>query len=282
MSASTGPRTSRVLVVGWDGVRDDERRRAATPHLDALGARGFVRAVRVNEKDPTISGPVWSTMATGVHSDRHGVIDNDFAPNRFAEHPDFFTVFRSARPGATVFAAGEWAPLFTRMSGGPLFAGGYRPPVGQLESLEGIAAIDEAVCGRAAQELLAADHTIVFAYFVLPDAVGHAEGVTPRYRAAIETCDRQLGVLRAAIDARPGRADEDWTIIVLTDHGHLDEGHHGGDTDAERTAWIGAEGPGITAASGVGVDHADVFAQVLSTVDVEYEAARVDGRPFGA
>ncbi|MFE6997222.1 alkaline phosphatase family protein [Microbacterium sp. NPDC057659] len=282
MSEPAGPRSSHVLVVGWDGVRDDERRGAATPYLDALGGRGFLVPVQVHEKDPTISGPVWSTMATGVHSDRHGVVDNDFTPNRFAEHPDFLTVFRNARPSATVFAAGEWAPLFTTMSGGPLFAGGHRPPVGQLDSLEGIAAIDEAVCGRAAQELLAADHAIVFAYFVLPDAVGHAEGVTPRYRTAIETCDSQLGVLRAAIDARPGRADEDWTIIVLTDHGHRDEGHHGGDTDAERIAWIGAEGPGITAASGVGVDHADVFAQVLSAVEVAYDADRVDGRPFGA
>lgn len=275
-------RTARVLVMGWDGVRDDVRRAVRTPHLDRIAARGFARTVRVHPKNPTISGPVWSTMATGVHSDRHGVVDNDFRGHRFAEHPDLLTRLRAARPEATTFAAGEWPPLFTADSGGPLFAGGYRPPLGPQDALPGIAAVDEATTGRVAQELLTQDHTAVFSYHVLPDMVGHDQGVTDLYRAAVETCDQQLGVLLAAIEARPARDREDWTVIVLTDHGHRDEGDHGGDSEAERQAWIAAAGPGITAASGDGIDHADVMAHALTVLGVELDLESIAGRPFGA
>ncbi|MFC0676117.1 alkaline phosphatase family protein [Brachybacterium hainanense] len=281
MTAASAP-VPHVLIVGWDGVRDDVRRSEATPHLDSLAERGFARTVRVHPKNPTISGPVWSTMATGVYSDRHGVRDNDFTGSRYDEHPDLLTLLRAARPGASTFAAGEWPPLFTEHSGGPLFEGGYRPPLGDQAEIPGIAAIDEATTGRVAAELLTADHAAVFSYHVLPDMVGHDQGVTDLYRAAIRTCDAQLGVLLAAIEARPRRGEEEWTVIVLTDHGHRDAGHHGGDSDEEREAWIVAAGPGIDESSGDGVDHADVMAHALTTLGVAVDLDRVDGRPFGA
>lgn len=280
---SGSPARQHVLVVAWDGVRDDERRAAATPHLDALAARGFLSTVRVDARNPTISGPVWSTVATGVYSDAHGVRDNDFRGHRYREHPDFITRLLEARPEATAFAAGQWPPLFTATDGGPLFPrGAYRPAPGVLiEDGPTLLALDEATTGRCAAELLTRDHALVFAYLVLPDMVGHDQGVTPLYRAAIETCDDQLGVLLAAIAARPGRAQEEWTVIVLTDHGHRDEGHHGGDSDEERLAWIAASGPGITAASGRGVDHADVAAHVLAVLGVDVPAGAMLGVPFG-
>ena len=273
-----------VLIVAWDGVRDDERRAARTPHLDALAAAGFLTTVRVDDRNPTISGPVWSTVFTGVYSDEHGVVDNDFRPNRYAEHPDAISRLLSARPDATAFAAGQWPPLFMTVDGGPLFPrAAYRPAPGVLvEDGATLLAIDEATTGRCAAELLTRDHALTFCYLVMPDMVGHHQGVTPRYREAIETCDAQLGVLLAAIAARPGRADEEWTVIVLTDHGHRDEGHHGGDSDAERLAWIAAAGPGITAASGGAVDHADVAAHVLTTLGVDVPAGVMRGVPFGA
>ncbi|WP_341976208.1 alkaline phosphatase family protein [Microbacterium sp. LTA6] len=277
-------RRNHVLIVGWDGVRDDILRAARTPHLDEIAADGFLATVRVHEKNPTISGPVWSTMATGVYRDLHGVHDNDFHANAFDRYPDVLTQVRAAQPGATTFAAGAWAPLVEEASGGPLFAGGgYRPGLPERSEdgpLETVAAMDEAVISRVARELRHRDHSVVFAYAALPDIVGHTEGVTERYRVSVETCDEQLGVLMAAIDARPTRGQENWTIIVLTDHGHRDEGDHGGDSDEERLAWIAARGPGIDRAP-VGVDHADVAPHVLQSLGL---GVREDlpGRPFGA
>lgn len=278
-------RRQRVLVVAWDGVGDSERLAARTPYLDALGEAGFLTAVRVHERNATISGPVWSTVATGVYSDAHGVRDNDFTGNRYREHPDFITRLVRVRPEATTFAAGQWAPLFTGVDGGPVFpVGAYWPPAGDPESadLATMRVSDEATTGRVAVELLTRDHTILFAYLVLPDMVAHDQGVTAEYRAAIETCDGQLGVLLAAIEARPTRSEEEWTIIVLTDHGHRSGGGHGGDSEAERQAWIGAAGPGIDAVSGRHVDHADVAAHVLAAVGVQLAEGEMEGVRFGA
>ena len=278
----TQHRTPHVLVMGWDGVRDDVRRAARTPHLDRLAARGFESTVRVHEKNRTISGPVWSTIATGVHADQHGVVDNDFRSHRFAEHPDVLSRVRAARPGATTFAAAPWAPLVTTDSGGPLFPGGHHLELGGQDPLAALAACDEAVTGRVAQELLTADHAAVFSHHDLPDGVGHHEGVTDAYRAAVETCDAQLRVLLAAIEARPHRESEDWTVIVVTDHGHTETGGHGGDSEDERLAWIVAAGPGIDSDSGRGVDHADVMAHALTALGIEIDLGTIAGRPFGA
>lgn len=65
---------------------------------------------------------------------------------------------------------------------------------------------------------------------------------------------------------------------MVTDHGHLDEGGHGGDTDEERTAWMVASGAGVP--EGItSLDHADIAAQVLSTFGVDHSA--LAGVPFG-
>jgi arylsulfatase A-like enzyme len=42
----------------------------------------------------------------------------------------------------------------------------------------------------------------------------------------------------------PARADEHWTVLVTTDHGHLDAGGHGGDTHAEREVFVVLDEPG--------------------------------------
>lgn len=273
----------RVLFVAWDGVRDDELAAAITPCLDALTAQGFRATMRVHPKNPTISGPVWATSLTGVHSDEHGITDNNLHGHRLGSFPDVLYRIRKAMPGASTFAAGAWAPLFSAVSGGPLLVGGgYRPMSGidDETAREQIASIDEATTGRCAMELLTAEHSAVFAHFERPDMVAHSEGITPRYRAAIETCDTQLGVLLAAIDARANRANEEWTIIVATDHGHRDEGGHGGESREERNAWIVAVGPEVNASSASHVDHSDIAAHVLHALGLPVPPETV-GRPFG-
>lgn len=277
-------RSKHVLIVGWDGVRDDERRAARTPHLDALAGRGFAATVRVHEKNPTISGPVWTTVATGVYSDRHLVRDNDLSPLDRDRYPDVLARVRAGLPGATTFAAAPWAPLVTEDAGGPLFAGGgYLPPApGPSAGIAGIESVDAAVMSQTARELLERDHAAVFGYLEVPDIVGHVEGVTPRYRTAIETCDEHLGVLLAAIHARPHRADEDWLVVVVTDHGHRDGGGHGGDSEEERLAWIVAAGPDVDEASGAGADHADIAVHALAFLGVPLTGEDLDGDVFGS
>jgi hypothetical protein len=49
----------------------------------------------------------------------------------------------------------------------------------------------------------------------------------------------------SAVRSRPERPEENWTTVVVTDHGHMDRGGHGGREPEVTTAWAAAAGPGI-------------------------------------
>src|SRR5262245_53077723 len=114
----------RAVVFGVDGVRFDTLCATRTPHIDGIAAAGFLAPVQVNPAGPTISGPCWSTVATGVLPTRHGVFDNDLRGHRIADSPDFLTRVRTTRPSAQTYAAADWPPLVDETDGGPVFIGG--------------------------------------------------------------------------------------------------------------------------------------------------------------
>ena len=82
-------------------------------------------------------------------------------------------------------------------------------------------------------------------YLGAVDFAGHATGSGTAYRAALLAADQRVGRLVAAVRSRPSGPAEGWTIVVVTDHGHLDEGGHGGREPEVTTAWAAAAGPGI-------------------------------------
>jgi hypothetical protein len=264
--------TRRVLVVGIDGVRYDLLDQVAMPRLTQLRAAGFLAPVLVDEQTPTMSGPCWATIATGVRVGKHGVWSNDFSGHRLGVFPDFAT--RLARGlGRTTFVAAGWDPLVLARDGGPLFAAPSRlvyvaPEAHTAEAWE---QADEAVTVDAEAVLRRDPVDAAFVYLGAVDETGHLHGCGERYLASIENADARLGRLLDALQARDAGPDEDWTVIVVTDHGHVDEGGHGQRSDVERTAWIAAAGPDL--APGVApsreLHHADVAAHVFKALGLE-------------
>ena len=273
---------SRVLVIGIDGVRLDVLRAVSTPHLDAVAAEGFLAPVRIDDATPTWSGPCWATVATGVSAAKHGIMHNVFTGHRLAEHPDFLTL-ASLAGKRTYLSVGSWEPLATAACGGPLFAAPDR--VTFTSYGQDCDRGDEAATVDAERELLAADYDVAFVYLGDVDETGHELGVGAEYRAAVERADARLGRLVATVRSRPAYAEERWTVIVVTDHGHVDEGGHGGDSDLERTAWIAASGPGIAPGAEPGtLRHVDVAAHVYEAVGLSEAMAGLplEGKPFAA
>jgi predicted AlkP superfamily pyrophosphatase or phosphodiesterase len=273
---------SRVLVIGIDGVRLDVLRTTATPHLDAIAADGFLAPVRIDDATPTWSGPCWATIATGVSVARHGITHNVFTGHRLAEYPDFLTL-ASLAGKRTYLSVGSWEPLATAACGGPLFAAPDRVTFTSygLDCERG----DEAATVDAERELTAADYDVAFVYLGDVDETGHELGVGTHYTAAVERADARVGRLVAALRSRPGFAEEAWTVIAVTDHGHVDEGGHGGESDVERTAWIAACGPGIVAGVEMGtLRHVDVAAHVFEAVGLAAAMGELalEGKAFAA
>lgn len=299
----------RVLVVGIDGVRLDVLNRLPTPHLDALAADGFLAPIDVDADTPTMSGPCWATVVTGVTVAKHGVWSNDFTGNRLDVFPDFATRL-AAQDGRRTFVAAGWQPLMQAHHGGPLFRApsstAYVSPT--ADTPEAWEHCDEQITEAAVRALAGAgadtgadanadvpadaeagaaggvDDDVVasFVYLGAPDETAHFLGCGEAYEASIRRADARLGRLLAAVRSRPSYADEQWTFLVVTDHGHVDAGGHGGRTPEERTAWLVAAGPGIGPAPRP-LRHADVAAQVFAALGRHPDRHwTLDGRPFAA
>ena len=81
-----------------------------------------------------------------------------------------------------------------------------------------------------------------FVYLGAVDINGHVGGVDAAYHASVRATDERVARLVAAVRSRPAYSDEDWRIVVVTDHGHLDEGGHGGREPEVITAWASVSG----------------------------------------
>jgi predicted AlkP superfamily pyrophosphatase or phosphodiesterase len=192
----------------------------------------------------TDSGPGWSSVLTGVWPDRHGVTGNDYTGADYTRYPDFLSRAATARPGLRTAAAVSWPALVRRGTLGRAIGRRVR----YNGESRGYETADRLVARTAVRWLTKDDPDVVFVYFGATDEAGHATGpLSPAYDQALLAQDAHLGRLLDAIDARrrdPARAEERWTVLVTTDHGHLDTGGHGGDTRAEREVFVVLAEPG--------------------------------------
>jgi hypothetical protein len=104
--------------------------------------------------------------------------------------------------------------------------------------------------GQGNQSVTAAQNQLVnpnldamFVYFDECDLAGHASGFSPNnpiYMNAIETVDGHIGSIMTALQNRPGYADEEWIILLTTDHGGIGNGHGGNSSQERGIWWIGS------------------------------------------
>ncbi|MER7172573.1 alkaline phosphatase family protein [Streptomyces mesophilus] len=273
----------RVLVVGIDGVTLETLAAVPTPHLDSVTEAGFLAPVAIDPGTPSMSGPCWATVVTGVRIDKHAVWSNDFSGNRLQLFPDFASRL-TAEHGAYTYVAAGWQPLLTVAHGGPLFRTPGRTTfiAAAADTVEAWDATDEAITREAVRVLTEDDPEASFVYLGAVDETGHILGCGDAYEEAIVRADKRLGRLLAALRARSSYTQEEWTVIVVTDHGHRPEGGHGGRSERETTAWIACCGPSIAAGEpDRALRHEDVAAQVFASLDRKIDShATVDGRAW--
>lgn len=242
----------KVMLIGIDGLRiDDALRPGAAPALTALVDTGSITPMTMEV--PTISGPGWSSLLTGTTHAEHGVSDNTFAGHTLRSGADFLSRAFAADQGRTTFAAADWPPLVDPAGPGPVIAsrddqrrGGQHVVVLRDGELRGYDAMDGEVTAAAELAIREAGPDASFVYLGAVDEAGHRHGgASPEYAAAILQTDVRLGRLLDAIRRRvepdgPGTQghDEDWLVGVTTDHGHLDEGGHGGGDDVLRRSFL--------------------------------------------
>jgi hypothetical protein len=222
----------KVLVIGIDGCRGDALQAANAPHLDSLAAAGF-RTYEGITQPPTWSATGWSTMLTGVWEQKHKAVDNSFTNNQFATWPHFFARLRSVDPTLSLHSIVHWGPINSQIT--------------TQADQELTLSTDQAVADAAVSLLQNGDPDVLFLHFDDVDHAGHDYGFSPsvaNYITAIEVVDQQLGPVLEAVKQRP--VDEQWMVLVSTDHGGIGPSGHGGISFVEQRIFTLASGPGIS------------------------------------
>ena len=127
----------------------------------------------------------------------------------------------------------------------------WSPINGQIVGTSADVVVNPSSAAQATQAVVDAlndgDPHAIFVHFDDPDYAGHAYGFSPfvfPYLDAIEAMDVLIGQMMAAMEARPNYAEEDWLVLVTTDHGGIGT-THGGNSMEERRVFVIASGESV-------------------------------------
>lgn len=229
----------KTLIIGMDGTQlqyyeqlgaDTNLKKRLLYHKAYAGGLNG----RASEQ-ATISGPGWMTLLTGVWANKHGVISNAESLRVDPEFPSLFKRLRNALPNAYLSSIVNWSLINTA----------FLLEDAQGNNVRESGLTDEQVTARTLEilEITPADFT--FIQLDEPDEVGHTSGFGPAYQFALREADERLGRLLDKVAARAHtNPQEDWLVIVSTDHGRDYWGKgHGGVTEQEKTVFIASNKP---------------------------------------
>lgn len=248
----------KAIFIIIDGVSKDVIEKVATPNLDAIAQEGgFLSAYQGGERNeynqtPTISAPGYNNVLTGVWFNKHNVPDNAIkAPNYY--YPTIFRLFEDQFPGRKTAIFSSWLDNRTKLVGEGLAQTGnilldYHFDGLELDTMKYphdksrkfMSDIDQAVTDATVSAIVETAPDLSWVYLEFTDDMGHMYGDSEQFTDAVQLADRRIGQIWSAIKQRREKYNEDWLIVVTTDHGRdtKDGRSHGGQSHRERAAWI--------------------------------------------
>lgn len=260
LGAAAPAQSRRVVAVLVDGLRVDTAADIATmPFLAELRARGASATMGV--RTPSYSVPGWTVLMTGAWTELHGGL----AMNP----PDV-----SAAPAwveDSIFRAAHDAGLRTGVSGTDWFA--PLIPTADLTTCffvhEETDAADQASTDAAIRMIEGDQVDFLLLHLNEVDHAGHYSGGgdSAGWRAAASKADARLRAVASSLDLTRD------TLVVFSDHGHLDQGGHGGPEDVVVRSPLVLAGSGVRAGATIG--NASAATRDPMTID----AAQTDLAP---
>ncbi len=224
----------RVMFIGIDGCRFDAVEKARTPNLDRLIGDGCYsdRVLILGERyrrSETVSGPGWTSLLTGVWADKHGIDDNKFRDPHLNRFPHFFRRVKQADFKGSTISIASWPPISETIVS--------NADVNHLSPHDDLYVPGDRETAKLTADMLRGANPIaMFVYFGQVDEHGHKYGFSPdvpEYVAAIERVDEHVGMVIQALEKRKYYAEENWLVLVSSDHGGLGKDHGGGHAKPE-------------------------------------------------
>ena len=206
----------KVLLIGIDGCRADALELANTPTIDNHIANGIYSTDALND-DITISGPGWSAILCGVWSNKHLSVDNSFVGTDYINYPPLFKHIEDFDANLHTVSICNWNPI------NDYIIQNYADYKLNVSS-------DADVSSEAFNYLTTNDPDMMFLHFDDVDHAGHSYGFSPnvsQYITAIEGVDALLAPIMQSISQRPNYANEDWLVLITSDHGGVGTSHGG-------------------------------------------------------
>ena len=263
-----------VLMVLLDGWRPDVIAAAHTPTIDLM-MQDSAYSMEARVEDTTISGSGHSSFLTGVHRDKHNVHGNSFGDANYQEYPYWFNLLKYERPEMHTAAYHNWLPMADAALDSSVC--GYCVDMYVTGS-------DNSIATQLATDLANKQMDAVTIVIDATDAAGHGYGFhpsIPQYVAAMNQSDVWLGMMMDAIFARTNYAEEDWMVIISTDHAGSGYGHGYNIPEHREVPLIiwGAESPGTIWPA---PDAVDIVPTALHHMGVEVRPEwDLDGRAVG-
>jgi predicted AlkP superfamily pyrophosphatase or phosphodiesterase len=254
----TPAQTPKAVFIIVDGIPADVIETVATPNLDKIsGDSGYTRAyvggaVGGASESPTISAVGYNSLLTGTWANKHNVWDNDVSDPNY-DYWDIFRIAKSHDPSLQTAIFSTWTDNRTKLIGDGLPSAGGNKLDYHFDGFEldtkrfphdengnYIRNIDAIVAEEAARRIEESGPDLSWIYLENTDHIGHRYGDSPEQIEAVKLMDEQLGAIWASVTSRQVKHDEDWLVVVTTDHGRDAETGkgHGGQSDRERTTWI--------------------------------------------
>lgn len=233
MSCFLGAQTKKVLFIGIDGCRADVMMSTPTPNIQNLISQS-IYSIEGLCAATTWSGNGWSTMLTGVWHTKHNVQDNNFTSPNYVNYPDFLTRAETYNPALRTISLAHWSPINDKII--------------QTADVKTNLATDLAVKNAAVTALQNDNPDILFVDFDDVDHAGHSYGFSStvsQYVNSIKTTDTYIGEIVTAMKNRPSYNNEDWLVVLTTDHGAIESSHGGGNL-TERNIFTVYSNPGFT------------------------------------
>lgn len=217
----------KVLIIGIDGCRADALELANTPVIDNLIQNGIYSPDALND-DITVSGPGWSAILCGVWSDKHLSIDNSFNNTDYFNFPPIFKYAEDFDDNLNTVSICNWNPINDNI-------------VQNYADFKLNVSSDYDVSSEASTYITNNDPDLIFLHFDDVDHAGHNYGFSPNiteYITSIEAVDDLLDPVMQAIYQRPNYLNEDWIILVTSDHGGVGTSHVGTSIEHENVVVI--------------------------------------------
>ncbi|MBB3604927.1 hypothetical protein FHT40_004611 [Mycolicibacterium sp. BK556] len=237
------PTDVHVLVIGVDGTNLRRVIAGDNPNFDALMGDS-VTGVASIVGHTTISNPSWTAILTGAWDNQTGVINNIFTPGTYTKWPTVINQLEYFNSDIDTMVIADWDVITDIANAGAYPVDSYSL-VPQVPGDANWSLTDAEVTAQTVAAIQSGEPpNFLFSYLVQVDEAGHQYGgASPEYAAAINRTDTNIGAIMDAVNT----SGENWTVIVVTDHGHQPQlgFGHGFQSPDETSTWVIANGDGF-------------------------------------